>query len=103
MVAPRSDSANAAHGLLQECVAQRRVPAATYRLQFNRDFIGIWPKAIGSIANPDDPTQSAVARDQSLATLFGSQDYCAIDDCTSVLSPAAYLCDLLLWLRGHSL
>ncbi len=31
-------SANAASGLLQECVAQRRVPAATYRLQFNRDF-----------------------------------------------------------------
>ena len=59
--------------------------------------------AIGSIADLDDPTQQAIARDESLATLFGSQDYCATDECTSVLSPAAYLCDLLLWLRGHSL
>src|SRR4029079_5676475 len=41
--------------------------------------------------------------DQSLATLFGSQDYCAVDGCTSVLSPAAYVCDLLLWLRNHPL
>ncbi len=47
------------------------------------------------------PVQQAIQRDQSLATLFGSQDYCATDDCTSVLSPAAYLCDLLLWLRNH--
>ena len=38
---------------------------------------------------------------QSLATLFGSQDYCKVDSCTSILSPAAYLCDLLLWLRNH--
>ena len=83
--------------------AQRYANVVSTVIQFNRDFIGIWPKAIGSIANLDDPTQNAVARDQSLATLFGSQDYCAIDDCTSVLSPAAYLCDLLLWLRGHSL
>jgi hypothetical protein len=40
----------------------------------------------------------AIQRDQSLATLFGPQDYCACDDCTSLLSPAAYLCDLLHWL-----
>src|SRR5208282_998878 len=45
--------------------------------------------------------QQAIQRDQTLAMLFGTEDYCATDDCTSVLSPAAYLCDLLLWLRNH--
>ena len=72
-------------------------------LQLNRDAIGIWPRAIGSISAVDDPIQQAIKRDDSLATLFGSQDYCATDQCTSVLSAAAYLCDLLLWLRGHTL
>ena len=48
-----------------------------------------------------EPVQEAIQLDPSLATLFGSQDYCATDDCTSILSPAAYLCDLLLWLRNH--
>jgi hypothetical protein len=72
-------------------------------LQLNRDAIGIWPSAIGSTSAFDDPIQQAIKRDESLATLFGSQDYCATDECTSVLSAAAYLCDLLLWLRGHTL
>lgn len=31
----------------------------------------------------------------TMEQLFGSQDYCACDDCGSVLSPAAYLVDLL--------
>lgn len=83
--------------------AQRYATVVSTVIQYNRDFIGIWPKAIGSLSDLDDPTQNAVKRAQSLATLFGSQDYCAVDDCTSVLSPAAYLCDLLLWLRGHRL
>jgi hypothetical protein len=69
--------------------------------QFNRDAIGIWPSAIGQTSALDQPIQLAIQRDQSLATLFGSQDYCEVDSCTSILSPAAYLCDLLLWLRNH--
>ena len=72
-------------------------------MRLNRDSIGLWPDAIGDVGALDDPVQDAVNRDQSLATLFGSQDYCAADDCTSILSPAAYLCDLLLWLRNHQL
>jgi Tc toxin complex TcA C-terminal TcB-binding domain/Neuraminidase-like domain/Salmonella virulence plasmid 28.1kDa A protein len=71
--------------------------------QLNRDLVGVWPKAIGQASDLDDPVAQAVARDDSLASLFGSQDFCATDECTSVLSPAAYLCDLLLWLRGHTL
>lgn len=58
---------------------------------------------MGQLSDLNGLTQQAVQKDQSLATLFGSQDYCATDDCTSILSPAAYLCDLLLWLRNHQL
>jgi hypothetical protein len=81
--------------------AHRYSRALTLYMQLNRDAIGIWPKAIGDVSHLADPIAQALQRDQSLATLFGSQDYCAIEDCTSVLSPAAYLCDLLLWLRNH--
>ena len=69
--------------------------------QLNRDAIGVWPKSIGDVTVLDGPMAEAVARDESLSTLFGSQDYCAVDSCTSILSPAAYLCDLLHWLRAR--
>lgn len=96
---------------LTKVEASRVFQTATHRyasvvsalVQLNRDFIGVWPNAVGAISALDDPTQQAIRRDESLATLFGSQDFCATNDCTSVLSPAAYLCDLLLWLRGHHL
>ncbi len=81
--------------------AHRYATSVSLYLRLNRDVTGIWPKGIGSTAGADDPIAKAVLRDQSLGTLFGSQDYCATDACTSVLSPAAYLCDLLLWLRSH--
>jgi hypothetical protein len=86
-----------------QTAAHRYATSVSLLLQLNRDFIGVWPNAVGTLAALDDPTQEAIRRDQSLATLFGSQDFCATDDCTSVLSPAAYLCDLLLWLRNHPL
>ena len=81
--------------------AQRYAQSVSLYTQFHRDSLGLWPKAIGQTSDLNGPVQQAVQRDQSLATLFGSQDYCETDDCTSVLSPAAYLCDLLLWLRNH--
>ena len=34
----------------------------------------------------------------SIATLFGNVDYCECDDCSSVLSPAAYFVDVLQFL-----
>lgn len=40
----------------------------------------------------------AVPAYPTLETLFGSMDFCACDDCRSILSPAAYLVDLLLFL-----
>ena len=81
--------------------AQRYAGTLSLYTQFNRDAIGVWPSVIGQTSDLNQPTQQAVQRDQSLATLFGSQDYCEVDNCTSILSPAAYLCDLLLWLRNH--
>jgi hypothetical protein len=84
-----------------EAGAQRYAGVLSAYTRFNRDAIGIWPKMIGNPSDMNDPIQKAVARDQSLSSLFGSQDYCQVEACTSVLSPAAYLCDLLLWLRNH--
>jgi hypothetical protein len=81
--------------------AQRYAASVSLFTQLNRDAIGIWPNAIGQTSDLSQPIQQAIQRDQSLATLFGSQDYCQVDSCTSILSPAAYLCDLLLWLRNH--
>ena len=81
--------------------AQRYAGILSLYTQFNRDAVGVWPSVVGQTSDLNQPIQQAVQRDQSLATLFGSQDYCEVDDCTSVLSPAAYLCDLLLWLRNH--
>lgn len=83
--------------------AQRYADTVSLFTQLNRSLIGDWPRAVGSTSDLDEPTAQAVKRDQSLATLFGSQDYCATDNCTSILSAAAYLCDLLLWLRNHPL
>lgn len=40
----------------------------------------------------------AVPAYPTLETLFGSMDFCSCDDCRSMLSPAAYLVDLLLFL-----
>ena len=83
---------------LYDVAAARYAGLVSLYAQFHRDAIGVWPKAIGQVSDLDQPVAAAVARDDSLATLFGSQDYCAVADCTSILSPAAYLCDLLYWL-----
>jgi Tc toxin complex TcA C-terminal TcB-binding domain/Neuraminidase-like domain/Salmonella virulence plasmid 28.1kDa A protein len=79
--------------------AQRYAGVVALYTQLNRDAIGVWPRAVGDTAASDGAISQAVAKDESLETLFGSQDYCTVDSCTSILSPAAYLCDLLYWLR----
>lgn len=86
---------------IYQAAAQRYAGVIALYTQYNRDSIGVWPQAIGNTSDLNQPTQQAIQRDDSLATLFGSQDFCEVDSCTSVLSPAAYLCDLLLWLRNH--
>jgi len=84
-----------------QAAAQRYAKSVSLFMQFNIGSLGLWPQAMGQLSNLDLPMQQAVQTDPTLATLFGTEDYCATDDCTSVLSPAAYLCDLLLWLRNH--
>lgn len=37
-----------------------------------------------------------------LPTFFGGSDFCSCEDCQSMLSPAAYLFDLLQWLEGRA-
>jgi hypothetical protein len=80
--------------------SQNYATVVAYYTRANYGALGVMPKAIGATPAIED-VQALVAQDASLASLFGSQDYCTTDDCTSVLSPAAYLCDLLLWLQNH--
>ena len=84
-----------------QAAAQRQASVISLYMQLNLDAIGLLPKAMGQFSGLAETMQAVIQRDQSLATLFGSQDYCETDDCTSILSPAAYLCDLLMWLRNH--
>jgi hypothetical protein len=86
-----------------QAATQRYANVVGLYMQFNNEAIGVWPQGMGDLSGLEQPVQQAVATDPNLATLFGSQSYCETDDCTSVLSPAAYLCDLLLWLRNHQL
>ena len=81
--------------------AQRYAGLVSLFMQDNRRALGVWPKSIGLKSALDDPIAQIVQRDPSLVTLFGPQDFCAVDSCTSILSPAAYLCDLLHWLGAR--
>lgn len=56
------------------------------------------PAAPGGSPPPGTPAPSALSDQPNLATLFGSQDFCACTHCRSVLSAAAYLADMLLFL-----
>jgi hypothetical protein len=84
-----------------KAATQRYATVVSTYMQLNRGSLGLWPQGMGSTDAFSAPIQQTVATDPTLTTLFGSQDYCETDDCTSILSPAAYLCDLLLWLRNH--
>ena len=84
-----------------EVAARRQATVVSLYMQHNSDAIGIQPKAMGQTSGRERAVQQVLDQDPSLAMLFGFQDFCATDDCTSVLSPAAYLCDLLMWLRNH--
>ena len=70
--------------------------------RFNRGLRGPWPKAFGPPLPDNQTVEGAVAQNATLAVLFGPQDFCEVDDCTSILSPAAYLTDLFLWLSNRS-
>ncbi len=48
------------------------------------------------------PPQDALANLPDLQALFGSLDYCECSDCRSIVSPGAYLVDLLQFLKQRS-
>lgn len=50
----------------------------------------------------DDAKQALIKQFPSMSTLFGSLDFCECEDCRSVLSPAAYLVDLLEFLNPEA-
>lgn len=50
-------------------------------------------------ADPQTVSASGVIAYPTLEDLFGSMDYCLCEQCRSILSPAAYLVDLLLFLE----
>src|SRR5487761_1588213 len=81
---------------------QRYAGVVALWTQFRRDVVGLWPQALGSYSTYDDPKTKAADGSPTLELLFGSQDYCKADFCTSLLSPAAYLTDLLMWLSQRT-
>lgn len=86
---------------LFEVARVRHANSMALVLRYNSALRGIYPAATGPAAPFGEPLESAIKRHPSLANLFGSQDACAVDPCTSILSPSAYLSDLLLWLRSR--
>lgn len=59
------------------------------------------PAAITPAIYSKSEIQEALGDIPTLETLFGSMDYCACEHCQSLYSPAAYLTDLLRFLRQH--
>src|SRR2546425_5704354 len=55
-----------------------------------------------SVLDPTPVNAGDVIAYATLESLFGSTDFCACDHCRSILSPAAYLVDLLLFLHSDS-
>ena len=53
-----------------------------------------------SVVDPTPANASDVVAYATLESLFGSTDFCACEHCRSILSPAAYLVDLLLFLHS---
>lgn len=49
---------------------------------------------------PDDPTEGTTAP-ITWDSMFGGRSYCACSECQSAHGPAAYLTDLLFWLRSR--
>jgi peptidoglycan hydrolase-like protein with peptidoglycan-binding domain len=78
----------------EQIYAQALALVSNLNLSFNRNT----PVAV---QNPSttSTTQQAIKDFPNLQTLFGSLDLCQCEDCRSVLSPAAYLVDLLHFLN----
>jgi len=79
----------------------QQVRAVTFNLFATAKHLDTTPQifALSSAQNDLQSAKNAIAqRFPGMASLFGSLDFCECDDCRSVLSPAAYLVDILHFL-----
>ena len=73
--------------------------ATSYALATNGPTIGVHSPAQTINPRPNVPANPGdVIAYPTLESLVGEMDYCDCEECRSVLSPAAYLVDLLQWL-----
>ncbi|WP_223595660.1 neuraminidase-like domain-containing protein [Neobacillus bataviensis] len=72
-----------------------------YLMNFRSDFHAGSPQAISKQTYTTEEIQETVGDIPDLETLFGSQDFCQCEDCQSLYGPAAYLTDLLRFLKEH--
>jgi hypothetical protein len=73
--------------------------------QLNDSVNGVWPAALvdGAVGNHAEALTAQVLESYpDYAELFGALDPCDCEDCTSVLSPAAYFVDMLQFLKGST-
>jgi hypothetical protein len=70
--------------------------AISYITARNAPGIGVHSPA--QIVDPTPTNAGDVIAYGTLETLFGEMDFCACDHCRSILSPAAYLVDLLMFI-----
>jgi hypothetical protein len=79
----------------------QQVRAVTFNLFATAKHLDTTPQifALSSAQKDLQSAKNAIAQSfPGMASLFGSLDFCECDDCRSVLSPAAYLVDILHFL-----
>ena len=81
--------------------AQAQMTYATTLMMYGRFNLSFNGTSVAA-APPPLPPAGTVANLPDLQALFGSLDYFQCDDCQSVYSPAAYLVDLLQYLKQFS-
>ena len=81
--------------------AQAQMTYATTLMMYGRFNLSLNGTSVAA-APPPVPPAGTVANLPDLQALFGSLDYFQCDDCQSVYSPAAYLVDLLQYLKQFS-
>jgi peptidoglycan hydrolase-like protein with peptidoglycan-binding domain len=68
---------------------------------FRREFYRGTPAAIVSHVYSEDEVKQSIGDIPDLETLFGSLDFCECEHCKSLYGPAAYLADMLRFLKEH--
>jgi peptidoglycan hydrolase-like protein with peptidoglycan-binding domain len=78
----------------------QQVKSVTFNLFATAKHLDTTPQifALSSEQDVQNAKTAIAQRFPSMASLFGSLDFCECDECRSVLSPAAYLVDLLHFL-----